>query len=359
MVNDPTGEFILEDKSQILSIVDFRNVPRNEGARQQARRELVIQMLIAESMTNWDQLYKRLKHEEKAKKRAERRRLAACARLHSSASASASTSSTTSTTTSCRSLLSHSDFNYNNKLSIINDISFNYKWKRTLKHCMGRGAGMVGGESRNTLRESVCSSTNDLHIWQLPQILTCFQSREITGTVGVSLSTYFKLIRVTFLTISTHYYDYDSCLKFKNYLHKVLQQKCVWNCNAYTFTMQMLYFTKTVPAKHKKLAPVHCHHHQKFYFHHRTYIFPCWCVFVNLCNSKKTHTKKWHTQIQTHILTHITQWEFSPTWEREWAMPMKQIFKKTFDPSYEKKYKMQLFFRQIGKKCSTIAHQFF
>ena len=41
-----------EDKSHIMSIVDFRSVPRNEAARQQARRELVIQMLIAESMTN-------------------------------------------------------------------------------------------------------------------------------------------------------------------------------------------------------------------------------------------------------------------------------------------------------------------
>lgn len=52
MVDDPKGEFILDEKSQIVSIVDFRAVPRNEGARQQARRELVIQMLIAESMTN-------------------------------------------------------------------------------------------------------------------------------------------------------------------------------------------------------------------------------------------------------------------------------------------------------------------
>lgn len=279
MVNDPTGEYIMEDKSQILSIVDFRSVPRNEGARQQARRELVIQMLIAESMTNWDQLYKRLKHEEKAKKRAERRRLAACARLHSSAS----TSSTTSTTTSCRSLLSHSDFNYNNnKLSIINDISFNYKWKRTLKHCMGRGAGMVAGESRNTLRESVCSSTNDLHIWQLPQILTCFKNSEYyAGTVGLGLSTYFKLIRVTFLTISTHYYDYDSCLKFKNYLPQSTTTKKSVFANAYTFTMQKCCtIQKLYPLDTKKLAPVHCHHHQKFYFHHPTYMFPCWCVFL-------------------------------------------------------------------------------
>ncbi|CAL8099375.1 unnamed protein product [Orchesella dallaii] len=48
VVDDSQGEFLLEDKSQIVSIVDFRAVPRAESARQQARRELVIQMLIAE-----------------------------------------------------------------------------------------------------------------------------------------------------------------------------------------------------------------------------------------------------------------------------------------------------------------------
>ncbi|ODN06413.1 hypothetical protein Ocin01_00316 [Orchesella cincta] len=50
--DDSQGDYLLEDKSQIVSIVDFRAVPRNESARQQARRELVIQMLIAESMSN-------------------------------------------------------------------------------------------------------------------------------------------------------------------------------------------------------------------------------------------------------------------------------------------------------------------
>lgn len=52
LVQESKGDYISEEKSQIVSIVDFRAVPRNEVARQQARRELVIQMLIAESMTN-------------------------------------------------------------------------------------------------------------------------------------------------------------------------------------------------------------------------------------------------------------------------------------------------------------------
>lgn len=171
-------DYLLEDKPQIVSIVDFRNVPRNEIARQQARRELVIQMLIAESMTKWDKLYKRLKHEEKAKRRMERHRLGTCGPLHSSASTGSCTSSI-STSSSCRSLLSStttsSDFNptNNNKLSIINDISFNYKWRHTLKHCMGKGP--IGGSRGTlcTLRESVCSSSNDLHIWHIgPLLLT-------------------------------------------------------------------------------------------------------------------------------------------------------------------------------------------
>lgn len=162
------SDFIIDEKSQILSIVDFKSVPRNEGARQQARRELVIQMLIAESMTNWKQLNRRVKQETRAKRREERLRNRLSASASSGSSGTAGSSSTS--TSFSRSLLSTSNsFNLSDKLSIINDFSFsNYKWKlphnSALRHCVGRGH--VGG-SRSTLRESVCSSTSDLHIWLL------------------------------------------------------------------------------------------------------------------------------------------------------------------------------------------------
>jgi len=51
IVQDPKGDYLLEDKSQLGQIIDFKRVPRREIERQAARRELVITMLIAESMS--------------------------------------------------------------------------------------------------------------------------------------------------------------------------------------------------------------------------------------------------------------------------------------------------------------------
>jgi hypothetical protein len=51
IVQDPQGDYLLEDKSQLGGIIDFKRVPRREVERQSARRELVITMLIAESMS--------------------------------------------------------------------------------------------------------------------------------------------------------------------------------------------------------------------------------------------------------------------------------------------------------------------
>ncbi|XP_035704262.1 uncharacterized protein LOC118434571 [Folsomia candida] len=51
IVADAKGDYLLEDKSQLGGIIDFKKVPRRESERQAARRELVITMLIAESMS--------------------------------------------------------------------------------------------------------------------------------------------------------------------------------------------------------------------------------------------------------------------------------------------------------------------
>jgi len=75
IVQDSRGDYLLEDKSQLGGIIDFKKVPRHEADRQQARRDLVIQMLIAESMSKWDKLYRRVKKQDMARKRADRARL--------------------------------------------------------------------------------------------------------------------------------------------------------------------------------------------------------------------------------------------------------------------------------------------
>lgn len=142
---DAKGDYLLEDKSQLGGIIDFKKVPRRESDRQQARRDLVITMLIAESMSKWDKLYRRVKNEDKARKRAN----------------------------AARALR---DNFHNNRISLIHDVSNYYGRVRCkvrnnlgnqLQPCLGKVGGGVGGGGKKLssyFLDDACSSMN-LYIW--------------------------------------------------------------------------------------------------------------------------------------------------------------------------------------------------